>query len=94
MFLLLLVGAALIVAQSPVPWSEARIIHIEGHANAVGDKAKLGACLIEKLQDQGPFTFREAAEDAQAVLTLDTIRIPTGSSRVLLGRRSQVPRER
>jgi hypothetical protein len=78
--LLMLALPALAGAEPPI-----RAIHIAGYAEMIGSDRKVATCLMSRLQAQGPFTFPDAADAADAVLTLAT-KIPSGSSRVLWGR--------
>lgn len=87
--LTLLTALAVPLAAQAPSLDAVRAIHLAGQADALGPDRKIGACLIEKLQALGPFTFPEKAEEADAIMTLESS-IPKGSSRVLWGRSPEV----
>ena len=69
--------------------NQVRAIHLVDHAESLGSARKLGTCLMEKLQEQGPFTFPETRDGADALLTLES-HVPSGVQRGLFGRSPEV----
>lgn len=68
-----------------VPFGDVRAIHLVNHSESVGSERKIGACLMQKMKEEGPFTFPESRDNADALLTIESS-IPSGARRVLLGR--------
>lgn len=79
------------VGQAPaaVTLGEVRAIHLAEYEALLGPDRQIADCLKEKLSAQGPFTFPETKDKADAVLTW-TSKIPGGSTRVLRGRSPEV----
>ena len=68
-----------------VPLGDVRAIHLVNHSKSIGSDLKIGTCLMQKMKEEGPFTFPEARDNADALLTFEST-IPSGARRVLLGR--------
>jgi hypothetical protein len=81
---------AVLHGQKPVTkLGDVRAIHLVGQSESLGSDRKIGTCLMEKMREQGPFTFPEARDDADALLTFESS-IPSGAKRGLLGRSPEV----
>lgn len=89
MLIALTLAIAILGQTTPPSLAAVRSIHIAGMTDMLGPDRQVAACFVEKMKAQGPFTFPDTPESAQAVLTF-TSKLPSGSSRVLWGKSPEV----
>jgi len=84
--------ASTLNASPPVSLSTVRAIHLSGQAELIGPDRQVAECLTQKLAALGPFTFPNAPDQADAVLTFTT-HLPGGASRIIGGRSPSIKAE-